>query len=525
MVLPMAKHNHHIIKQQIVELDVPPAVDVHKLSQAVAQRLHTHTMVDVETLFDRYVSAQHTLNLERVEINLGRLNSTNWQAQFESRLVTQLTEVLEQAMIQNNGQPSTEDHGRDDFEQVLYFLRQGRLPSRTESPPANWPLQWVHELDSSQWQSLRTTLTRNDHARSRLTHTLDDKTLVIVVENLFGLRKVLQLLTLCFPASLPHAQQLIWRRLFWQALLDPVPVSIVDEYQRGIVFMRRLLQLQTSFNTPLASTREASAITPELPAPWRGWLTAIQDNAENTTSNSLPADNKPIADNETSGAPLSPIPMSATTTEQRKPSQRHLTPAARDDNIEPSISPLHPRSDSAVSRQDTNRIDVGETIPVTGAGGIILHPFLEELFRTTELLDGHQFRDEACRARAVHLLSLLTFGNETMPEYALLMPKFLCGMAWQEALPPLELMDRERASCDELLQAVLGHWQALKSGSAAWLREQFFLRPARLEQLDPDWRLTVEARAQDVLLNRLPWGLGVIDLPWRHGRIYVHWLN
>lgn len=166
-----------------------------------------------------------------------------------------------------------------------------------------------------------------------------------------------------------------------------------------------------------------------------------------------------------------------------------------------------------------------EALYLDGAGCIILHPFIEELFRSNALLDGRNFRDEASRGRAVHMLARLTFGSAVTPEYELLLPKLLCGMPWEDSLQPVELSDQEHTACDELLHAVLRHWNALKSNSTDWMREQFFLRSAKLEQLDMNWRLTVERRAQDVLLDRLPWGLGVVGTPWMQGRIYVHWMK
>ncbi len=48
-------------------------------------------------------------------------------------------------------------------------------------------------------------------------------------------------------------------------------------------------------------------------------------------------------------------------------------------------------------------------------------------------------------------------------------------------------------------------------------------RTGRLQQVDGGWRLLVEGRAQDVLLSRLPWGFGVISLPWLDTMLYVSW--
>jgi len=72
---------------------------------------------------------------------------------------------------------------------------------------------------------------------------------------------------------------------------------------------------------------------------------------------------------------------------------------------------------------------------------------------------------------------------------------------------------------------VLQHWTALRSSSPEWLRAQFFLREGKLERADSGWLLTIERHAQDVLLARLPWGFGVVGLPWLTDRIFVHWLD
>jgi hypothetical protein len=159
------------------------------------------------------------------------------------------------------------------------------------------------------------------------------------------------------------------------------------------------------------------------------------------------------------------------------------------------------------------------------AGVLLLHPFLDSLFRERGLLAGRAFRDAEARSRAVRLVGALGYGHTDVPEYDLAMAKLLCGHALPEPLEPVVLEPEDLAACEELLGAVLQHWQALRSGSAQWLREQFFLRDGKLEEVDSGFRLTVERRAQDVLLARLPWGFGVLGLPWMEQKIFVHWID
>ncbi|HLO95924.1 MAG TPA: contractile injection system tape measure protein, partial [Burkholderiaceae bacterium] len=65
--------------------------------------------------------------------------------------------------------------------------------------------------------------------------------------------------------------------------------------------------------------------------------------------------------------------------------------------------------------------------------------------------------------------------------------------------------------------------------SVAGLREAFLQRQGRLAKdkpradAPPAWRLRVEKRGLDVLLDRLPWGFSTVRLPWMEGVLHVEW--
>jgi len=166
-----------------------------------------------------------------------------------------------------------------------------------------------------------------------------------------------------------------------------------------------------------------------------------------------------------------------------------------------------------------------EAIYLAGAGVVLVHPFLAQLFRERGLLAGRSFRGLEARDRAVQMIGLITFGRADVPEHELVLAKVLCGAAIEEPLEPVPLEDDDVAACDALVRAVLQHWTALRSSSPEWLREQFFLRDGKLEDVDSGRRLTIERRAQDVLLARLPWGFGVVALPWLTTQVFVRWLD
>lgn len=162
---------------------------------------------------------------------------------------------------------------------------------------------------------------------------------------------------------------------------------------------------------------------------------------------------------------------------------------------------------------------------VNQSGLVILHPFLQLYFEDVGLLDGEAFRDEMAQQMAIYLLHYLATGQTDAPEYELVLPKLLCGWSLNKPVARgLVLPDAALAEGENLLQAVIHHWQVLKSTSPDGLREGFLQRGGKLTRLDEgDWRLQVEQTAIDVLLSRLPWGFNVVKLPWMDSMLMVEW--
>jgi hypothetical protein len=125
---------------------------------------------------------------------------------------------------------------------------------------------------------------------------------------------------------------------------------------------------------------------------------------------------------------------------------------------------------------------------------------------------------------AVNVLNYLTTRETEAPEYRLMLPKLLCGMSWKERLDAIEPLDEiVKAGCEELLEGVVRHWTALRNTSNDGLREAFLQRSGRIEFRNDGWQLIVEQKAQDVLINRLPWGISIIKYPWMTGMLSVVW--
>lgn len=186
---------------------------------------------------------------------------------------------------------------------------------------------------------------------------------------------------------------------------------------------------------------------------------------------------------------------------------------------------------AGIAQQSLQRKDPGaipeeeHAIFVQAAGLVLLHPFLAELFRETGLRDGDEWCTPQSQFRALQLLSWLAFGETGLHEYRLGFLKILTGIDVETPVPAeAPLTDEEMTACRELLEAVIRHWNALRSTSPGGLQEGFLQREGKLLPAGDNYLLHVEPQAQDVLLSRLPWGYAVVRLPWMKQMLHVTWI-
>jgi hypothetical protein len=80
--------------------------------------------------------------------------------------------------------------------------------------------------------------------------------------------------------------------------------------------------------------------------------------------------------------------------------------------------------------------------------------------------------------------------------------------------------DKEEVAA--LLQTVISYWSVLKNTSIDGFRSSFLVRPGLLRE-EEGWRLSVERKPFDMLLDHLPWSLSIIRLPWMKRVLYTEW--
>ncbi len=165
-----------------------------------------------------------------------------------------------------------------------------------------------------------------------------------------------------------------------------------------------------------------------------------------------------------------------------------------------------------------------QEIFIHNAGLVLLWPYLPMFLESLGLIENNRFRDEDARERAVFLLHYLAFGAGETPEYHLMLNKILCGIDPEAPLQPFfTINETEIVKCENLLQSAIYNWPVLRNVTIPGLRSMFLKREGIISTRDGHWLLRIEEQAHDILLDKMPWGINTVKLPWMPELLFVEW--
>jgi hypothetical protein len=165
-------------------------------------------------------------------------------------------------------------------------------------------------------------------------------------------------------------------------------------------------------------------------------------------------------------------------------------------------------------------------LPTDAAGLVLVAPHLGALFARLGASQDWRLATPEGAARALDLMHAVLHGTTEAPAGARPLERLLLGLPEEMELPPPRPLEAaDAAVVDGMLGAVIGQWGALGQTSVTGLREAFLRRDGLLGPSDAGWQLDVTPRAYDMLLDRLPWSIGVVKLRWMIAPIIVKWRN
>ena len=479
----MRTDNLHIIQKQIIEINFENPVDSFGLQNHVAEVFYEQLQPQMDVLLDELFGGNKFVSIDKLEIDLGLLNLKTWEQEFTEQTILKLKEEL---ILVNKKEIDTEKSKETAAEEAfLFFLENGFMP-------------WNKRFDTL--AELEQLLRINEKMITRLKKLIAQKSTT--------------------------AERLVWQ--FSQNFTSRIINEITKNRENALAEIFKLLEkLNLSQTGKLNDALTNNQIDNHIVDVAILNLFASDENkakVEQFFSFLLTK----IAVNKELKAEIREIVnyLKVYKKDNSRPADVDiLKPGKNGKQKHPEPGKAEKQQPEDGSRKDRNGNDLSpDEIYINNAGLIILHPFLETLFEHLELTLESKWINGVSQQKAVLVSEFLISGNTEFEEFNLIINKILCGIAIDEIAPTaVKLNEKTKTECDNLLKAVITHWEALKNTSVAGLREAFLQRSGKLSRVDGGWLLQVEQKSIDILLAQLPWGIGIIKLPWMNEIIFVEW--
>ena len=557
--------NKHIIHRVNLEIDVPDVRLANQIKDDALRLLYNDLIPKLEKYLDSLVQVDKHIQLNQLNINLDNLTEENFEKEFPLSFLQAFHEKTETIVEPSSLKKSHFNIEVDEelaskytreqsaFESFLFFLETGRLPwwcerSGEELGEQNLSLILI-QLSPEYLERLLRLLINNTIALERL---LNQFSLELFFQIIFtSIKHQSQFATKILPKktiaslqkfvswrkadghALSNLQQIFIKRIISmiikqkEGFTDQQIGHIFDDLSSEITELDPInqLDLKSLFNE-IRKEITSSLQNPAIQETEKANVNISLNKPSQSPNNQKDLDrNKPIISRRINS--LTSKDMQDSSSQENGIFQKENTsPTQKEQQVldfQKNEEAVKITQKEIVKKSKKTSESEGE-IFMNNAGLVLLHPFFESLFGDFELLGNSQFKDSKAQTVAVHLLHYLATEEELAPEYELLMEKFLCGWNLNQPIArEILLPQKMKDECKTLLTAAIRHWRAIGNTSPDGLRESFLQREGKLILNDFQDRLLVERKAYDVLLSALPWGYGIIKLPWKEMPFYVEW--
>ena len=505
----------HCIRQQYLQVEVNGTeADALALQQRLPAFCQTRLMPALERVLAQYAPQEGSLTIERLDIDAGTLSVEGLEQDWAEAVAQALTQALKSLAKSR----ATEAHpvpgnvqykaGRQvNHEAFIHFIYTGRLPWAFRLPAGrgleavlieDWQTPAISDAQRLEFDREIARALASETVCRRLTQQFSPAFLSALLfrqspENRLGIENIL---------SLPES--------------SPLPSDIAVTVKR---------QLWENLLAACAAGHIAAALDFAREA-WQAWAEAGRPATGLTIFGALSgasALTRPANENSAVSGK-----HEVSQTEGRFEDKLKISQTA----VIPDLSGFNPDSNTPVSGgmktveatgyPGTGPVELKEGVYLDCAGLVLLHPFLARCFEALGIAHADRLSHPE---RALCLLHYLATGQTVAPEHELILPKILCNVALEQPVASdVVLTMAEQDEAKALLEAVIRHWEVLRNTSVDGLRGTFLVRPGKLSlREDGDWRLQIETKAYDILLDQLPWGIGMIKLPWMQHMLWVEW--
>jgi hypothetical protein len=464
---------NHIIQNQSIEIEFEDPGHAMGLQNKITEVFYEKLQPRMEVLFDELFGENYFASIDKLEIDCGLLDPKNWEQEFTEEAIRKLKEELRQ--VNRKEIDLREAMEENTAETFFFFIENGFLPWNKRIV-STAELEQLLKIDKNRLSRLRILIKRKEKVAERIARQFSKEFTSQII------------------AALAEGRHDELDRIY--SLVGSVILSKTDKQ------MDRDL-IDAAILTAFASDEK---IKREIP-----FLTFLLAEAEKNAE--LMPLVQEIVKTFDIGKEVKPI-----STEEKRQELEKSGVKGIPESIKERKS-IH-ETESRIESEKPG----GETIYVNNAGLILLHPFLPALYDKLNLTEENKWMDESSRHKAVLVSEFLATGNDEFEEFNLALNKILCGFDTDEIVDTeMRLDDEIKTECQVLLNDIIAHWKVLKNTGIEGLRETFIQRSGKLSKVDNGWLIQVEQKAVDILLSHLPWGIGLIKLPWMEKILYAEW--
>lgn len=506
----MQIYNQHIIQCVNLEITTNDESQAFAIRKNIGDFLKEHLLPQLEMLFDETVPSEEIRRFDSLELSL-HLKSINDMNSVKDQLISQLHDKIEFAASTLNhpadSKPITQqgpDQKRNDENIFMSFLDSGQLPWFATPSKFHDYLQSGNLLESLKndlfIQRLKKQFYTNKQSITRFIQQFDNKHIEELIIQLSGENKI-DRTKLHFQIS-RHDQQIK------DAIYFLIISSLIqtDKSVSTELFQDLIREIQLKTGSKLIAIRKSKQILVLLNSLHLKNLTLVANQITDTNNRRL----------QTTEAEISPQnPPLSSEPDINLPEVSHFRTGKSETKEIPD--------QEQETDQNTTKINK-KTVYVENAGLILVHPFLWDLFTRTKCTDEVNALLPDKKDLAVHILHFLATGREQEMEYMLTFEKFLCGIPLDSPVSrQIVLSDQAKIECNDLLLSIIRFWPELKNTSQDGLRQMFLQRNGKLDLQKPPYKLFIERKAQDVLMDHLQWNISIVKLPWFQELLFTEW--
>jgi len=507
----------NIIKKMTVE------VETHSMEQALQIKDRIDAIIKrkivpiLESHFEKYDSRNHAMVINTLDLNL-ELETTYSNAELTSTLLEQLKEQLGQNVAFQKGQNHQKIPLKNKpIQTLLYFLETGKLPWWGTIPEAHF--ESVEQLQQLITKAELQKILSNSNSLNRIIKQFDNQIINTIFLKLFfetpqkkqkrfSIPKILQKPSFKYAfwqwafhsfAKGVHPSDLnLFIGIFADEISSTKKKSIEAKYDRFQLKEREIKDLKELFQF----CNEALQIPLAIHATKRPKTFELL--LMGSAGDAFQKNKKHWSKIDTSWE----CDLKLQKVKEKHESVIHHSTIKAENKMEPEL---------------ITTIDESDGILVPAAGLILLHPFLRRFFANIGINDATGL-DPSKKELAAHLLHYLAFGKEHPFEYELQFEKYLCNIPVGQPVERfIKLKKNQKEACNTLLEAVLVHWNGLKTNNIDVLRNEFLQREGKLVVSKDRHQLYIQRITQDILLDGLPWNLNLVKLPWKESMLFVNW--